>query len=140
MSNFHNKQEKLLKDRVSRLYLRQLERLYGIEVKLLRSEKNAYSKVYGSEAGDESSDFKLLNVLITGDTFAPMDNKNAGLLTEGFLYTSQAKEVLVGDTVEVYRDDKRAYKFKVKAIDSVGVSESVISRFKIVAIGEGNLS
>jgi hypothetical protein len=139
MQQFYAKWEQLLKNRVNTHYLKHLERLYGIKVRLLRSTKNVYSKVYGMESGDtETGKFEEIIAIVTAENFSPLDRFNAGLLNDGYLYTSQEGKVLVGDTVEVRRDDRRAYRFKVVSRESIGVSESIISRFKISAVGEGN--
>ena len=140
MSKLYEKQELLLKDRFNRVGLRQLERLHGVKVKLYRSEKNVFSNIYGVESGDEdTAPIQDLTVLITGDGFTPMDSFNAGLLTEGWLFSSKINLVRSGDLIEMQRPDGRAYKFKIMEQDSLGMTTVVVIRYKIVAIGEGNL-
>ena len=139
MSKSLNRQEQLLKDRINRIALVQLEKLYGIEVNLFRSAKDEYSRVYGVESGEHTQESKKITVLICADTFAPMDRFNAGLLQEGWLYSTKPDVVTVGDLVEVQREDGRAYKFKITYRESLGMSESVIVRYKIAAHGEDNV-
>jgi hypothetical protein len=139
MSNIYDKQELLLKDRVNRVYLKHLEKLYGMECRVYRSEKNSYSKVYGVESGDEADLNIKITVLITGDTFAPVDRFNVGLLSEGWMFSSQEEKIKVGDTIEVLRPDGRAFKFKLTSKEGIGVSTTVVNRYKVVAEGESNL-
>ena len=136
----YKQQELILKNRVSKVALKQLERLHGIRVKLIRSSKNVYSKVYGMESGDDTGECEEMTVLITSDTFSPMDRFNAGLLTEGWLFTSTPEKVFVGDTVEVARADNKAFKFKIISKEAIGVTETVSEKFRLSALGEGNLS
>jgi hypothetical protein len=139
MTKLYKKHELLLKDTVNRIGLRQLERLYGLEVKVYRSEKNVFSTVYGVEAGDESEVTNSLTVLITGTTFSPISMSNVGTLQEGFLYTSQPEKIFAGDTIEIQREDGAAFKFKVISPEGLGTTETVIKQFRIAALGEDNL-
>lgn len=135
MSNkIYEKREALLKDRINRVGLRQLERLYGINTTVYRSEKNVFSKIYGQESGEIGEQLpEPITVLITGDTFAPLDVFSATLLTEGWLYSSKIDLIKSGDLIQVMRKDGRAYQFKVTELGSLGMTTVVLTRYKLAA-------
>jgi len=136
LSKIHNRYEVLLKDKINRVGLRQLERIYGFEIRLLRSEKDVFSTVYGSESGNESEVKAKFDALVTGYSFSPVSLANVGELQEGWLYTSNPAEVFTSDIVEVLRADGAAFRFKVTSIEGIGATETVMKRYRIAAMGE----
>lgn len=112
-----------------------LENLYGISCKIYKTKENVFSTVYGKESGEELSAPISVRLIITNDTFSPMDSHSAGTLTEGWIYSNSDK-INVGDRVEVSRKDGRTRRYKVDGVFTLGSSTSVIKRYKIVSLGD----
>ncbi len=61
---------------------------------------------------------------------------SAGTFDEGWLYTNEEVDNLVGNDVSIKRDDGLQRFYHVKSIVDQGFSQSVFRRFKIVSVEE----
>lgn len=115
-------------------YLKVIEKIYGIEVRLVKQRKDVHSDVYGIDSGDTDGEPVCIMGVITGDDFFPSGGFSSGSFTSGFLYSS-AGEVEVGDTVEVFVSDDLTRRFKIEACEAIGTTQDVFRRFKLASLG-----
>lgn len=139
MSDLFKKRESVLGQKISSVALKHLIIQYGVESRLFRAKQNIYSKVYGMDSGEEGELIGEFKIMLTGDTFAPVDAQTASLMSEAWLYCLKIDEFKSDDTLEIAREDGRAYKFKLQEQHSIGVTSSVIRRYRIVPTGDTNL-
>lgn len=117
-----------------RAYLKSLERIYGIEMCLVKQLDDIHSDVYGTDSGDVSGEPITIVGIITGDEFFPSGGFSSGSFTSGFLYTT-SKKVDVGDTVSIVVEDDLTRRFKVESKEAIGTTQDVFTRYKLASLG-----
>jgi len=120
--------------------LRVLEQIWGIEIYVYRNQEDIATEVYGIDAGARLTDAydttKITGILV-GDDFFAADAQFAGTFQEGWLYTL-SDYVEVNDIVAPKRFDDvspRDRKYKVEKLQSLGMTTSIMKRFRLSALG-----
>ena len=132
-NNFYSKHELTLKGRIQSVYLSHLIHLYGMPVRLRKSSIDVFSKVYGVESGEVSEDYEDIEAVLTADSFDSSDKIGTGIFDEGWMVTPQACKVNTGDLIEVLRDDGTYYQYKVVSKHTIGVTEEVMTKFRLAS-------
>lgn len=127
-SNVENILENTLIDKIS-----YLEKYYGIEIDIYKTERDVYTKVYGKNAGTSIEYVDTITGVIVSDDFFTTGLVASGSFEEGFLYTSY-KDNLVGMTIKIKRQDGKTRNYKVESKESIGMTTDVFSRYKIASL------
>lgn len=132
---FYNEMEKII-EKQGLDGLIQLEFYYGMELELSRQTKTGpYSSVHGSDAGQPGKPVKTFIGILQGDDFFESNTTQTPAFVAGFLYTRE-DDILVGDTVKIVSKKERSRRYKVTAIDSIGLTREVFKRYKLSAMGD----
>ncbi len=122
--------------------------LFGIEVTATRRQSEDSSEIYGVFSGEYEPlpgnvpDIRVVSVLITeGYNFVTADDINAGIYDESMMYT--VDDIYVGDVLEINRvqpatdlPDTMLRKFIVTERHSLGMTQTIIHRFKLSSLGD----
>lgn len=94
--------------------------------------------VLGFVAGTQAVNQNIINILLLGDDFAPVDAFSIGTLREAIVY-DPTETVEVGDIISVNRTDGRKREFKVERREALGNTKEVLRRFRVSSIDRGEL-
>ena len=107
-----------------------LEKYYGLDIEVHRTEKDVYTRVYGENAGTHTEYVTTITGVIVSDDFFTSGIVSSGSFEEGYLYTSYTGD-LVGTTIKINRQDGKTRNYKVDSKESIGMSTDVFNRYKI---------
>ena len=117
-------------------YLKTLLHQYAIPVEIVRQLKDTHATVYGRQSGRSSNQEHFnLEVLITGDEFAPATSVLSGAFTEGFLYSDSPELLKNSDEVHIQGEDGKTRIFNIVSIESLGSTQEIFTRYRISAKG-----
>lgn len=129
--NIYEKNEKILKNQISKLYLKQTLFYRGIDIKLYKASVDKYSKVYGVESGERTELFEEIRGLIFSDTFEVADKYNVGMFEEGWLITPENDKVNTGDLLSILRVDDKQFYYKVGSKLVIGLTTEVMCKWRL---------
>ena len=131
---FYNQMEKIIAEQgLSGLI--QLEHYYGMKLELSRQIKSgSFDDVHGSNAGQPVEKVKDIIGVLQGDDFFEANTTQSPAFVAGFLYTRDS-DVLVGDIIHIASNPERSRRYKIVAIESVGLTIEVFRRYKLSAMG-----
>lgn len=106
----------------------------GVDINVYKRTKDEYDGVYGINAGSTQNVPIIVRGIITGEMAIPTDSYSAGLLQEGYLYTTSTN-IDVGDVVGLVRQDNKKRKFKIEQKEGIGYTKHIITRYKLSSLG-----
>lgn len=135
MSTFLQDVESIIKNQ-GESGLIHLEHYSGIELELFREDNtgDAYADAYGKSAGGTVSKILDFKGVLQGDDFIQKSNHFSGNFEEGFLFVRDV-DVQVSDVIKIKNNDVTR-KFKVDSKESIGLTRSVFTMWKLVNLGD----
>jgi len=108
---------------------------YGMKLELYRQVKNdVYSRVHGRNAGQPEKLVTTFKGVLQGDDFFESNTTHSPAFQAGFLYTDES-EILVGDVILIVSDDSRKRRYKITAMETIGLTTTVFRKWKLSAMG-----
>lgn len=132
--SFYQNVEDILQDNMIEK-IKYLEKYYGIDIEVYKTERDVYTKVYGKNSGTSLEFVDNITGVIVSDDFFTTGLVSSGSFEEGFLYTSYEPN-LVGMTLKIARKDGKIRNYKVETKESIGMTTEVFSRYKISSLVE----
>ena len=132
--SFYQNVEDILQDNMIEK-IKYLEKYYGIDIEVYKTERDVYTKVYGKNSGTSIEYIDTITGVIVSDDFFTTGLVSSGSFEEGFLYTSY-KDNLVGMTIKINRQDGKTRNYKVESKESIGMTTNVFNRYKINSLAD----
>lgn len=131
---FFNDMEKVIKSQ-GEAGLCHLLHYYGMELELFRQSKaNVHSRVHGRNAGQPEKIVKTFVGVLQGDDFFESNTTLSPSFEAGFLYTDES-EIFIGDVILIVSDDTRHRKYKITAMETIGLTTTVFKKWKLASMG-----
>jgi len=126
---FYREVEKILQESLGDK-IGYLEKYYGVEIDIYKTERDVYTNVYGKHAGTSIEKVETIIGILVSDDFFNTGITSSGGFEEGYLYTSHQNN-LVGMTLKINRIDGKSRNYKVESIESIGMVTDIFKRYKI---------
>jgi len=116
---------------VSNVLTNTFGKVYGVDFELYRADPVDPYTVYGADP-DETS-YNLVTtakgILVPAYGFVDYSSEEAGVLDEAYLYASE--NLQPGDIVKILRSDTATKRYRVYAMEAIGITSPVIKRYRL---------
>ena len=119
--------------------LKNLIARFGVEVNLYHKTITEYDETYGIYSGVDdvldTTDPIVIKLLLPINPYAVTDDVFMSSFNSVFVHCLD-QEINNGDIIEMFREDDSTLRFKIVELQTFGLEQKIITKFKITPLGE----
>jgi len=118
----------------NRRYLEYLMAYYSSRIMVFQRIQNRNSKVYGDASGSVSREpLEEIEGIVLSDDMVPVSTFSAGTFEGGVILTRNEQPNLVGNDIQIIRDDSKERFFHVHSREAHGFTTETFVKYRIAS-------